>query len=293
MDGVSRAMLGRGPDSALELGAVAHAADPAAAARAERVDADRARVARAAAAFADFAFDPTIALQVAQTWIRDLGADCRESAAVSAEDRGRAQQLLAEAQRQAERAAREAAANTGDIARVFGWIGAGLAALGGLLGAAFTGGASLVLGIAAVVLIAGAQITSELGRAGVIEDPNVAAGVTLTCSLLATICSLGAASGGAVANTAAAVVNVAGCAAQAASGVADGVAAVFERDGDVADASAAGHLVARDDARAEAEEEVDGLGALFRSFRRLARHAEEARAARTDGLRLAASALRG
>jgi hypothetical protein len=293
MDGVSRESIGRGPATDVEIGGVEVPGDPAEAARAERITADAARTARAAAAFADVASDPTIALQVAQSWIRDLSADRRESAALSAEDRGRAQQLLAEAQREAERAARESAASSGEIARIFGWIGAGLAALGGIVGAAFTGGASLALGIAAAVLILGAQVTSELGRAGVIEDPNVAAGVTIACSILATICSLGAASGGAVANTATTVVSLAASAAQVAGGVADGVAAVFTHDADRADASAVEHLVARDDARAEAEEDVDALGALFRAFRRFARHADEAREARAEGLRLAATALRG
>lgn len=294
MDGVSRDGLGIDRAPGVEEAAASEApAEIGGLGRDARIASDRERVERAAGLFADLATDPTVALQVAQTWIRDMGADTRESAAVTAEDRGRLQQLLADAQREAERAAREAAANADLFSQVFGWIGAGLAALGGLVGAAFTGGASLALGIAAFALVVGAQVTSELARAGLLEDPDVAMGVTLTCSILATICSLGGASGGTVTNLATTTISIAASCAQAAGGVSDGVAAVYNHDGDIAEVNATLHTIDRDDARAEAEEEVDGLGALLRTFRRLAEHADEARDARAEGLRIATSALRG
>lgn len=289
MDGVRIEGSGTMPE-VVETGEVASTTETT---TGDRVAADRARLERAATLFAVLAADPSIALQVAQTWIRDMGSDTRESAAMSAEERGRLQQLLAEGQREAERAARESAAEADVFSRVFGWIGAGLAALGGLIGAAFTGGVSLALGIAAIALVAGAQITSELARAGLIESPEVAMGVTLGCSLLATICSFGAAAGGAAANVVAVGVNIGAACVQVAGGVSDGVAAVYNHDGDIADVNATLHTVARDDARARAEEEVDGLGALLRGFRRLADHAADAREARAEGLRIATNALRG
>lgn len=274
---------------------------------------DAALVADAERLIRELAADPLMAVQVAQTWLRDLGAEIREDGALSAQDRAELDSRMAELAREAERAARAAAADSANIGNILGWIGTGIAVAVSVVTSVFTGGASLALGIAAVACMLAAQTVSVLGKEGIIDDPMVAQGVSLGLSVLSAVFSFGATSAGSAAQAGAAGSSLAAqliaeTALQTASkvgdaiklsldlasasvGVANGIAsietAVHGHDGDIARIDAERSDMHADDERSEVDENVDGLGAVMRQARRLADLLAGAREARSEGNRAA------
>lgn len=274
---------------------------------------DAARVADAERILAELAADPLMALQVAQTWLRDLSTTAQEEGATSARDRAELDTHFGELAREAERAARAAAAQSSEIGNILGWIGTGIAIAVSVVTSVFTGGASLALGIAAVACMLAAQTVNALGQAGVIDDPMVAQGVSIGLSVLSTILSFGASGAGSAAQAgasgaSAAARAVADAALQAASkvadaiklsldlasasvGVANGIAAIETAihgfDGDMSRIEAERHDMHADDAHREIDEHIDGLGAVLKQGRRVAELLAEAREARADGMRAA------
>lgn len=249
--------------------------------------------------FAALATDPTAILELTQSWLRDITSDAREDSARTANERSAIEMAARELAREAERAARASAKESADISNVFGWIAVGLAAIGGVVGAAFTGGVSLGLAIAAAVLMVGAQTMNQLGSEGVM-DGEAASYTALGLSIAGTICSFGASAAGAVPTTIDTAVKVANISlsvatavAQAGGGISDLVGTQFTYDADLREIDGESHRIGRDEARSVAEENATALAATMRSFRRMAERRAEAREAHHEGMRVAINALRG
>lgn len=261
-------------------------------ARAGRAEADE-NTTIAAAAMIEALADPVALQQLMQSWVRDLGLATRESGADAAASRAddeaeRRTEALAQAREAAERAA-----NEGFIAKVCGYIAGGLALVAGAIGAAFTGGVTLALGVAALILIAGATTTQVLVDAGVV--PREEGGwVALGCSIAATICSLGATAAGAgagVATTAARIasdaVTYSSATMQTVQGSAACVAATSTHSSERSTATAEEAAAARDDAYAGMDEDIAGVRELMRTSGRIGARLRAIRDAIDEGRRAA------
>lgn len=260
--------------------------------------------------------DPMMAIELAQSWIRDLSLEVREDSALSAQERAEVSERLAQAAQELERAARAAAAESNTIGQVFGWIGAVLAAVVSAVASVFTGGASLALGIAAIACMAAAQTITVLAQEGIIDNPDVAMGLSIGFSVAATILSLGAAAigGGAQAATTAGtkaaqvaaeaamklaqqavelaknILNIVNVTVEVASGVNQIVGTVFTHDADLAEIDGDRNELRADDARAEVSEHTDAFGTTMRLFRRMAERMASIREAK--GASLSAAMIR-
>lgn len=277
---------------------------------------DAALVAAARTLIADLAADPTMAVELAQRWLRDLGTEVSEDLALSAQDQAELNAAIADAARELERAARAAAAESNVFAQVFGWIGAALAVAVSVVGSVFTGGASLALGVAAVALMIAAQTVNVLTQEGHI-DSTVGTVVSITASLIATVLSFGSTAAGSatqVATTAGSTgaakaaeiaaqvaaklaeqlasaietgLNLAGSATKVANGVSELAAALQTRDADGHAIDATRNDGAADRSRELIDESVTGFRALMSLFQRIAELAAGVREARSEGMRAA------
>jgi hypothetical protein len=254
---------------------------------------DERLVAEASTLLAALSADPAVAIQMAQTWIRDIGLESREESALSADARAELDAILAEAARETERAAAAAAADDAMIAKIFGYIGAAIAVAVGTVGAVFSGGATLALAIAAVVLVAAATTTNVLVDTNLVSA-EVGGAVALGCSVAASICSLGAAVGGTVALTAGSAARIAsdalsytGAAVQTVTAWESGEAAVHVRTAADAEADRVAADTDREGARSVIDECADAIRGLFRSHRRTAERSAELRETRSAGMRAA------
>lgn len=283
---------------------------PAAARRADVVAEDAELVRGADALIASLAGDPLMAVELVQSWLRDLGIDIREDSALSNQDKARLSEALADAAHELEAQARASAADSNLLGQVFGWIGTGIAIAVSLVTSVFTGGASLALGIAAVACMVAAQGVTIATQEGLIEDPMVGMGISIALSVVASILSFGGSAAGSgvqagtTAGTAAAqaaaklaleaatramdvfktVAHIASATVGVASGVNRIVETCFTHDADLNEIEGEGHEMSADAARFERDEAVGDLGALMRQFRQMAERMAEVREARSAAL---------
>lgn len=260
--------------------------------------------------------DPSAVLALAQTMLRDLQCNQRAEDAQSA---GQRAEIDLEDRIEADISAREAdrqRAQEQDIAMVFQVIGSALALAAGAVGAAFTGGATLVGAIGLAIAVLGPLACTIATRCG--GDATAAAVVSGACAVVGSIMSFGAgAAGGAAgaASTAAtaaqaatsaaaavtqattAVVNTTVQGLQAASAVAQATQGALEVAASVHGGDA-GHRRA-DSAEASARRERDSeimsdataaFGDIMRLFGRIAERMRATEDARAECLRIAAGA---
>lgn len=220
--------------------------------------------------------DPAALQQVVQSWLRDLGLEVRERGADASASRAEAAAEVRSDAMEDARLAAERAANDGLIAKICGYIASGLALIGGAIGAAFTGGATLALGIAAVILVAGATTTQVLVDVGAVPATEGGA-VALGCNIAATICSFGAtaagSAGSAISSTARIALDAINYTASALGTINGGMQCLaaanqFDADRSVASADEAG--VARDESYDAMDADIDGVRELMRNFSRMA-----------------------
>jgi|GEM_PF-3510511 len=294
-----------------EAESVVETASPAidtAAARAATVAEDAALMDGVRQLLASLSADPAMFMQIAQNWLRDQGLDARELGAASSREVAEVGETLARAAQEAAIEARESAAEANLIGQIFGWIGTGIAVAVSAVGAVFTGGAALALGVAAVACMIAAQTVSVLGQEGIIDDPAVAQGVSLGLSIVGTALSLGASSagsaaqGGAAAGSLAAqvlikdamrvaleVANVVRVSLQVTSAVVGVGAGITAMVASYEEYLASGHdregvksELSADRARDDADENVDGYGSIMRQARRMAEAMARVREAESD-----------
>ncbi len=293
-----------------EAAAVTDAAVPATTRRADTVAEDAALVSEAEALLASLAGDPLMAVELVQSWLRELGIDVREDTALSNQERTRLSEALADAAHELEAQARASAAESNLIGQIFGWIGTAIAIAVSLVTSVFTGGASLALGVAAVACMVAAQTVTVLGQEGIIDDPNWATGISTAFSVLATALSFGASAAGSAtqsattAGTAAAqaaakaaleaaqaaldvietLANVASTVVGVAGGISSMVETCFTHDANMSAIEGEREELAADEARAVVDDTVGDLGALMRQFRQMAERMAEVREARAAAM---------
>jgi hypothetical protein len=292
---------------ATETEAVEVSETPAAARRADVIAEDAELVRAADALIASLSGDPLMAVELVQSWLRDLGIDVREDSALSNLDKARLSEALADAAHELEAQARASAADSNLLGQIFGWIGTGIAIAVSLVTSVFTGGASLALGIAAVACMVAAQGVTIATQEGLIEDPMVGMGISIALSVVASILSFGGSAAGSgvqtgtTAGTAAAqaaaklaleaatramdafktVAHIASATVGVASGINRIVGTCFTHDADINEIEGERHELSADDARFEVDEAVGGLGPLMRQFRQMAERMAEVREARS------------
>ncbi len=241
--------------------------------------------------------DPEAFLSVVQRMLGDAQTSQREhdvrSRTATASAMGELRTIELRASAEDARQAKEA----GLIGDVLKGIAAGLAAIVGVLGAVFTGGASVVAAVGLIIAIAGPLVCDALAQAEVLPQ-DVAAGIGIGCAVVGSALSFGAASGSAAATATSTAAKVAIEATKttlkavqatltAAESVARTVQTVETRDSlaNSADATEAG--AARDEASELADDAVRDVATLLRMLARVGerlREVKEARAAMGDVL---------
>lgn len=268
--------------------------------RARRVAEDASAAAGAAVKLQMLA-DPECVMMIAQSMLRDLHCTMR---AEDAETAGQRAEIDLEDRIEADIAAREAErarAEEQDIAMVFQAIGSALALAAGAVGAAFTGGATLVGAIGLAIAVLGPLACTIATRCG--GDAGIAAGVAAGCAVIGSIMSFGAGAAGGAAGAAGAAASVAAAVdasvttlrvgsavAQATQGGFQIAAAVH---GGEAGQRRADSAQAAGDRERETEEMAAAaadFGEIMRLFARVSEKMSAVRDARAECLRIAAGA---
>lgn len=291
-----------GPEPGLDCEVTACAAVDA---RTERASRDAATMARVAVKIDDFVADMFSLIEIYQARTRDTQSSTQERdirARSTTANEAQVQRTAEMEQAVTDRARAAESKGIGDIFRV---IGAVLSGVIGIVGALFTGGASLVVAVAIIVAVVGPLVMNELANAGVVDQETAMAvglGIAAVCTAVSLGCSA-ASLAGAITNTALVVVEKAVQAAievgvQVAT-IVNGAVGVTTGALDIATAvlkhDSAGHsinateLAHRRDAERELQEQAtELLTALARSFGRVS---ESLAACREEGTRAGRVAL--
>ncbi len=303
---VGHAVLDDAPD---DLGPVrdAEAAGASSLSRTDRADrAQRREVMRASdddriASLASLMSDPQTLMIVAQSMLRDAQTDGRQHDTETRQATARIQEALRSDEiTRALTDAREARGSE-EIANVLKIVGAALSVIVGVLGALFTGGASVVAAVGLVIALVGPMISDALAEAGVVPA-DVALGIGIGTAVLGSVLSFGAgAAGGAaqVANQAARLaleitkfsLQVTQATVATVEAGFRGIAAVETADSSHHAADAVGAEARREMANESADASAESVVSLLRLFSRLGDRMREIRQSRADTMSAMTTAL--
>lgn len=245
--------------------------------------------------------DPESLLTIAQSMLRDSQASGREQDAETRQAAARIQEQL-RSDETARALADAAQSREADLfANVCKVIGSALAAVVGVLGCVFTGGASVVAAVGLIVALAGPMICDALAEAGVMPE-DVAMGVGIGCAVVGSAMSFGAGAAGGAAQVGSKVAQIALQATklslQAAQATATTVQTGFKTIAVVEAADSQHHSAeaidaesAREQASESADAAAESVATLLRVFTRMAERMREIREARAESMTTLTSAL--
>lgn len=271
------------------------------AARAERREAMRASDEDRLASLMSLLSDPESLLTIAQSMVRDSQADGRQHDTETRQQVARLQESLRSDE--VTRALTDArqAKESNDIADVLKVIGAALSVVVGVVGALFTGGASVVAAVGLVVALVGPMVCDALADAKVVPA-DVALGVGLGLAVVGSAMSFGAgaASGGVQVGCQAAklAIQVTDTALRAAQATLSTFELGFRSLGAVEIADSSHHhaeSLGAEDRRQAANESADvsaeSVALLLQMFSRLGERLRDIRESRAEAMSMVTGAL--
>jgi hypothetical protein len=245
--------------------------------------------------------DPESLLMVAQSMLRDAQTEGRQQDTETRQATARLQETLRSDEiNRALTDAREAKGSS-DIANVLKVVGAALSVIVGVLGAMFTGGASIVAAVGLVIALVGPLVCDALAEAGVVPA-DVALGVGIGLAVVGSALSFGAgAAGGAaqVANQAARLaleitkfsLQVTQATIATVGGGFQALAAIETSHSAHHIAEATGAEARREAANESADVSASSVVALLQLFARMGQRIREIRESRSEAMSTVSSAL--
>ena len=271
------------------------------ASRVERREALRASDEVRIASLMSLLCDPESMLTIAQSMLRDTQANGRQQDTETRQGIARNQEQLRAEESARALADAQQSREADQLANIFKIAGAALAAVVGVLGCVFTGGASVVAAVGLVIALAGPMICDALGEAGVIPE-DVAMGVGIGCAVVGTAMSFGAGAAGGVAQIGTKAVSIALQAtklslqaAQATVGAVETgfktIAVVEAADSSHHEAESIGAEARSERANESADAAAEGVAAVLRLFARMAERMREIRETRAETMNSLTTAL--
>lgn len=169
--------------------------------RAQRREVMRATDDDRIASLASLMSDPDTLLSVAQSMLRDAQTNGRQHDTETRQAAARVQEALRSDEITRALADAREAKSSADIANVFKIIGAALSVVVGVLGAVFTGGASVVAAVGLVIALVGPMICDALADAGVLPA-EAALAIGIGTAVIGSVMSFGAGAAGGAAQVA-------------------------------------------------------------------------------------------